>query len=41
MKIIAFEVRSDEMTDFEIMNNSNNFEILIIRNIYAKKIYLY
>lgn len=22
MKIIAFEVRSDEMTDFEIMNNS-------------------
>ena len=27
MKIIAFEVRSDEMADFEIMNNSNNFEI--------------
>ena len=34
MKIIAFEVRSDEMADFEIMNNSNNFEITYYKNIF-------
>ena len=37
MKIIAFEVRSDEMADFEIMNNSNNFEITYYKEYLCKK----
>ena len=37
MKIIAFEVRSDEMADFEIMNNSNNFEITYYKEYLCQK----
>ena len=37
MKIIALEVRSDEMADLEIMNNSNNFEITYYKEYLCQK----